>query len=308
MQNLTVKQIQNKTRFSGNINADTRNLSIFTENGIKTQEEKKRNNTIKKAFGIAGGVVLIGLLLSPKFIPQSTKNKIMHKNKGMENGKPKEVLTKGLSYAKNVGINFTGIKDNFFAWLGEHKIIGAPYRWLNKVSSSLYTKTGIKTAKQVGAKPQKQFKHLADNISKLKGSLDASKLTNEITVNGVKKTLGAWLDDIAKLSTQNADDFAKNFNPEEVDKIAKSLNETFEGISPKYRKNVWSRIKQGNWKDLFKVSIYDEMYSSKDHIKNIEKLTQNSLENNTQIRKILDAIKNSDALSSGSVSILASLS
>ena len=297
MQNLTVNQIQKKPVFSGNNNADARNLSIFTETGVKTQEEKKRNSTIKKAFGIAGGVVLLGLLLSPKFIPQSTKSKIMKKIRGLENEKLKDGITKGLSYTKNVGINFTGVKDNFCAWLGERKIIGAPYRWLSNASSKLYSTTGIKTAKRIGAKPEKHFKLLTKNISKIKESLDVSKLTKEIEINGTKKTLGAWLDEVAKLSKQNADDFAKNFNPEKVDEIAKGLNESFEGISPKYRENVLSRLKKGNWKDLFKTSIYDEMYSNSEHFKKIENLTQSSLDNNTQIKTIIDAIKDSGELS-----------
>ncbi len=296
MQNLTVRQIQNKTAFSGSNSADTRNLSIFTETGVKTNEEKKRNKTIKTAFGIAGGVVLLGLLLSPKFIPQSTKNKIMQRIKNLENERLKDGITKGLNYFKNIGINFTGIKDNCCAWLKERKIIGAPYRLLDKGASWLYTTTGIKTAKKIGGKPEKYFNLLTKNINNIKGKLDAEKLAKEIEVDGVKKTLGAWLDDVAKLSAENAGDFAKNFNAEEVDKITKGLNDTFEGISPKYRENLFSRLKQGQWKDLFKVSIYDEMYSNKEHVAKIESLVQGSTKNNSTIKSILEAIKDSGEL------------
>ncbi len=299
MQNLIIKPTQNKVAFSGNSYGDTRNLSIFTNPEVKTQEEKKRNSSIKKSLGIAGGIALVALLLSPKFIPKSAKEKIMQKIKGMKNEERKEILTKGLEYAKNVGINFTGVKDNFCSWIKDRKIIGAPYRWLDKGASALYTKTGIKTAKKIGAKPQKAFKHLTQNIDDIKGKLDTEKLAKEIEINGTKKTLGSWLGEIKKLSTQNTEDFAKNFNADEIDKMASGLNKTFDDISPKYRENVISRIKQGNWKDLFKVSIYDDMYKKEyaEHAEKIASFVDNSTENNKQIKTIIEGLRDSGELS-----------
>lgn len=293
MQNLTVTQIQNKPVFSGNRNFDGGNLSIFTDPEVKTHEEKKRNTTIKKALGIAGGVAVLGLLLSPKFIPQSTKNNIMKKIKGMENEKLKNTITTGLDYFKNIGINFTGVKDNFCDKLKETKFIGKPYTWLLKGSSNLYTSGGVSTAKKVGAKPKKYFNYLTQNANSIKEKLDPAKLAKEIEVDGVTKNLGSWLDDIAKLSKENADDFAKNFNADEVDKIAKNLNDSFEGIGAKYRSSVISRFKKGSWRDLYKVSIYDDLYSNKQHAEKIENLVENSLNNNAKIKSILSAVKDS---------------
>ena len=303
MQDLIIKPTQNKLTFSGIKNTGTGSLSLFTNPEVKTQEEKTRNSTIKKALGIAGCFVLAGLLLSPKFIPKSAKEKIMQKIRGMKSGVVKDSITKGLNYSKNVGINFTGVKDNFCAWLKDQKIIGAPYRWLDKGASALYTKTGIKTAKKIGTTPQKAFKYLTKNIDDIKGKLDAEKLGKEIEIDGIKKTLGAWLEDITKLSTQNADDFAKNFNADEVDKLAEQLNKTFDGISPKYRENVMSRIKQGNWKDLFKVSIYDDMYQKEyaEHTEKIASLIENSGKNNEKIKSIIEGLKNSGELSKADI-------
>ncbi len=297
MQNLTVRQIQNKTSFSGNKKSVGGNLSIFTEPEVRTQEEKQRNSTIKKALGIAGGVALVGLLLSPKFIPQSAKKKIMQKVRNLENQKLKEVTTKGLDYTKNIGINFTGVKDNFMKKVTEMKFIGKPYEAFSDWTTKLFKKGGLKTAKRIGAKPVKSFEHLTKNIDKLKGKLDASKLGKEIEIDGVVKTIGDWLDDVTKLSTQNADDFAEKFNSDEIDKIVKSLDGIFEDISPKYRENVISRLKNGNWQDFYKVPIYDEMYNSKDHTEKITELVKKSVDNNSEIKNILGAIKDSGALS-----------
>ncbi len=293
MQNLTIAQIQNKPVFSGNKNGGVGNLSVFTDPEVKTHEEKKRNTAIKKALGIAGGVALVGILLSPKFIPHSAKNKIMQKIKGMENEKLKNTMTNGLEYFKNIGINFTGVKDNFCDKLKDTKIVGKPYSWLLKKSSWLYTTGGVSTAKKVGAKPRKYFSYLAKNASDIKGKLDPAKLAKEVEVDGVTKTLGTWLDDITKLSTENASDFAKKFSADEVDKIAKGLNNSFEGMGGKYRSSVISRFKKGNWRDLYKVSIYDDLYSNKAHAEAIENLVEGSLKNNSKIKSILSAIKNS---------------
>lgn len=309
MQNLTVNQIQNKTAFSGNPSVDTRNLSIFTEKGAKTQEEKTRNKSIKKTLGIGAGVAFIGLLLSAKFIPQSSKAKIMQKIKGLENGTFKNILTKGLEYTKNIGINFTGVKDNFVKKIEDVKFIGKPYKWFSQKCTNLFTKGGVKTAKKIGEKPRKAFSYLTESIKDIKGKLDASKLGQEIEIDGTKKTLGSLLDEIRDLSAKNADDFAKKFNSDEVDKLTKGLNEAFEGISPKYRENVISRIKSGNIKDLLKVSIYDDMYKKEysEHIEKIADLVKDSTENNSRIKTILEAINASGDLSAKDKTMLFNL-
>ncbi len=227
---------------------------------VSDVKDKSHKGAIAATLGSSIlGVGLIAFFVSKGFSSstyQKINDLISHLNDKIYNGKTAEktatLLDKGnIALAKGAKklltafkafANFNAIKDSSIDYLFERTSVTRNIRdGITKYFKKVSYKTIDKAYDNVSIKTSDLSAELSDSIEKIRAKLGSKELKEQIEIKGIKKSLGAWLNELEQNSNQLESTFDKGFG-KKARLARKNARETeLTGLNERVRKHLFGK-------------------------------------------------------------------
>lgn len=297
-------------------------LSFIEEGKIdeyESAQDAKRKKIAKYSIMGAVAITLAGLILSPKFLPRSVKDRIS----GFVNNKFKQLIEnasasnnpqlraryeryqaniKGSVENLNVLNNFSTVKDAFL----RQKVYKycPPLRWLDRKSAELYYKTSSTMCKKAF---EKMFKAFGASDAEIKAALrgiNSGKLKDTVTIGGQKSEVGALIEEVQDLLAKRRGILEKSYGQPAQEASRKKIVETLGDLDGPFWEKLTTMLKgkqSGECKKLLNTYVLQDMIAA-DKAKLAQEFGADALKItgeggiNRRIQEILDAILDKNVL------------
>ncbi len=298
----------------------SRGMSLVDSKTIdKYESEKDAKRKRVATYSIVGAVAftLMGLILSPKFIPKNTAERVSkfvnNKFKRLiENatGDPK-LKAKYEKYQKKVqnGVEYLNVLNNASTVKDavlRQKIYNhiPPLRWLDRKSVDLYYKTSASMCSKSFGRMFKAFNASDVEIKTALEKIDQKRLSDTVRLGDVTRTVGELVEEVKDLLTKRKGILETSYGQKAQEAGRRKIFETIGDLDEPFWEKFMTMLKsgeKGEYRKLFNTFVAEDMIRAdkarlaQEFSADASKIT-NKGGINAKIQEILEVILDKDVM------------